>query len=288
MSQVILKEEKKYSPTAYFSSEKIDLIKNLYCKDANDEELKLFLMICQKVKLDPCARQIFAVFRKDYKTNKHSMTIQTGIDGYRLIADRTGKYAPGRDTEYGYDKNGNILWAKAYVKKMTLDGTWHEISATAFWNEYVVMYGNKMSTFWATKGHIMLSKCAEALALRKTFPAELSGLYTKEEMGNLSYEEKENQSVPEEKTDSCIENPIMKNQIETIQRIIQLGRGNENKILQWYLTKYEKNTDGSWEDFTALEGVSIIEELIKVKNKKTQQNKKTQKEKLCSKIQSNG
>lgn len=111
------------------------------------------------------------------------MTIQTGIDGYRLIADRTGKYAPGIDTEFGYDENGNLRWAKAYVKKMTPDGQWHQISAIAFWDEYVqTTKDGRPTVFWLKKGHIMLSKCAEALALRKAFPAELSGIYTKEEM----------------------------------------------------------------------------------------------------------
>jgi len=167
----------------YFDQTKLDLIKRTICKGATDDELQLFIHACKKTGLDPFMRQIFAVKRWDSSARREVMTIQTGIDGYRLIADRTGKYAPGRDTEFGYDAEGNLRWAKAYIKKMTPDGQWHEISAMAFWDEYVqTTKEGKPTLFWLKKGHIMLSKCAEALALRKTFPAELSGIYTKEEM----------------------------------------------------------------------------------------------------------
>lgn len=162
---------------------KLALIKRTICKGATDDELQLFIHACQRTGLDPFMKQIFAVKRWDSSERREVMTIQTGIDGYRLIADRTGRYTPGRDTEFGYDENGNLRWAKAYVKKMTPDGQWHEISAIAFWNEYVqTTKEGRPTIFWMKKGHIMLSKCAEALALRKTFPAELSGIYTKEEM----------------------------------------------------------------------------------------------------------
>lgn len=169
--------------TEALDSNKLELIKRTICKGATDDELQLFVHACKKTGLDPFMRQIFAVKRWDTSARREVMTIQTGIDGYRLIADRTGKYAPGRDTEFGYDGEGRLQWAKAYIKKMTPDGQWHEISAIAFWDEYVqTTKDGKATIFWQKKGHLMLSKCAEALALRKTFPAELSGIYTKEEM----------------------------------------------------------------------------------------------------------
>ena len=66
---------------------------------------------------------------------------------------------------------------------MTPDKTWHDISAIAFWDEYAQLTKEgKPTAFWKNKSHIMLAKCAEALALRRAFPIELSGLYTKEEM----------------------------------------------------------------------------------------------------------
>lgn len=162
---------------ANFNNEQINLIKNYLCKGITDDELKLFSAVCKKTGLDPFMKQIYAVKRKTKEGE--SMTIQTSIDGYRLIAERTGKYAPGRESSYQYDKNGMLISATSYVKKQTADGTWHEVAATAFYEEYKPAYSNQ---FWNSKQHIMLAKCAEALALRKAFPNELSGLYSDDEM----------------------------------------------------------------------------------------------------------
>jgi phage recombination protein Bet len=159
-----------------FSEEMLKTIQNMYFKDSSIEEFHAFVYVCQKTGLDPIMRQIHPVKRAG------KMTIQTGIDGFRLIAERSGKYSPGKEPTFTYDVQGKLKTATSYIKKQTTDGSWHEVSATAFWDEYVQSYNGKPSQFWAKMPHTMLSKVAEALALRKAFPADLSGLYTEDEM----------------------------------------------------------------------------------------------------------
>jgi phage recombination protein Bet len=186
-----VRQERGLETSQGFSHDQIDILKNSICRGVSDDEFKIFLMACQKTQLDPFMRQIYAVKRKSKKPDGswgETMTIQTGIDGFRLIAERTEKYAPGPKPTYEYDENGKLISATAYVKKLTKDGTWHIVEAEAHFDEYVQTYNDKQSgekksnDFWTTKGRIMLAKCAESLALRKAFPAEMSGIYTKEEM----------------------------------------------------------------------------------------------------------
>lgn len=180
--------------------EEVELIKSMYFKGSTDEEFKMFLYLSQRTGLNPMARQIFPVKRRDWKTQRDVMTVQTGIDGYRLIAERTGRYAPGREPTYTYDTNGNIISATSYVKKQTDDGTWHEVAATAYYNEYVQKTKDGTPTkFWKQMSHNQLAKCAEALCLRKCFPYELSGIYTQEEMQQADIS---NDKPPEEKITS--------------------------------------------------------------------------------------
>jgi phage recombination protein Bet len=170
-----------------YNAEQIQLLKDTVCKGASDNDLAIFGHICKRTGLDPFAKQIYAVMRKDNKLNRHVMTVQTGIDGYRLIAERTGKYSPGREPTYAYDANGKVLSSTAYIKKQTIDGTWHEVCATAFYSEYVqTNFSGVPTSFWLKMPHSQLAKCAEALALRKAFPMELSGIYTADEMAQAN------------------------------------------------------------------------------------------------------
>ncbi len=164
-----------------FTPEQNELIKNMLCKGITDDELQLFAAVCKKSGLDPFMKQIYAVKRNGREGPQ--MTIQTSVDGYRLIAERTGRYCPGRESTYTY-QDGKVFSATSYVKKQTSDGTWHEVSASAYYSEYAppVTKNGYENPFWRDKSHIMLAKCAETLAIRKCFPNELSGIYTEEEM----------------------------------------------------------------------------------------------------------
>jgi mRNA-degrading endonuclease RelE of RelBE toxin-antitoxin system len=83
--------KKQSNEIAAFSPDQRELIKKQLCKNINDDELEFFAAVCKKTGLDPFMKQIYAVKRGD------QMTIQTSIDGYRLIAERTGRYCPGRE-----------------------------------------------------------------------------------------------------------------------------------------------------------------------------------------------
>lgn len=233
-----------------FDNKKLDLLKNTICKGASDEEFELFLHACQRTCLDPFMRQIYAVKRWDSSLRREAMTIQTGIDGYRLIAERTGKYSPGREPTYQYNDKGHIISSTAYVKKQTSDGTWHEVAATAFFDEYCQKTKEgKPTRFWMQLGHAMIAKCAEALALRKAFPGDLSGIYTKEEMMqadvlevNADYVRESQKKVVDIPTE-IIQEPIQEEIVKYISKF-QLKMFNEkyDQISNPSSDYYDKNT----------------------------------------------
>ncbi|UQN06322.1 phage recombination protein Bet [Deinococcus sp. QL22] len=173
-----------------FTREQIDLIKNTVAVGCTDLELQLFLEVCRSTGLNPMLKQAYAIKRKVGREEK--MVIQTGIDGYRLIASRTGIHLGTTDPEFGpKNADGYPDWARVIVRRL-VHGHIAEFPATARWSEYVQTKnewkngqstGNKtVSDMWARMPHTMLGKCAESLALRKAFPAELSGVFTNEEM----------------------------------------------------------------------------------------------------------
>jgi phage recombination protein Bet len=156
--------------------EYVQLVKDVAAKESTDEEFCLFLQIVHDTGLNPLTKEIWFYKLWDGVLQKKMPVIHASIQGRRKAAERYarqsgGAYVPGRETEYEYDKDGNLLSATAYVKRY-LGGEWHEISFTAFWEEFARYdKNNKLSGKWATMGKHMLAKCAENHALNRAFPS---------------------------------------------------------------------------------------------------------------------
>lgn len=149
-----------------------------------------FFHTCERTGLDPLARQIYCIGR--FGSDGLEWSIQTGIDGFRVIAERSKLYA-GQDDPEWLTEDGE--WVAAFVKSKhgahplaarvrVYRHDWtRPMTGIATWDEYAQTKRNgDVTAMWQQRGPGQLAKCAEALAMRKAFPQDLSGLYTDDEM----------------------------------------------------------------------------------------------------------
>jgi len=149
----------------------IALIKRTVAPKATDDELAMFIHDCNRRGVHPLDKLII------FTNAGGKYTPITTIDFMRSRAAESGEMAGSDDAVFineGGAKKPNRATVTVY--RLT-NGARYAYAATARLEEY---YRNTPT--WNHMPHTMLAKCAEALALRKAFPHQLGGLYTREEM----------------------------------------------------------------------------------------------------------
>jgi phage recombination protein Bet len=164
------------SSLALWTPEQTQLIATTIAPGCSSDELRLFAYACQRTGLDPFSKQIYAIRRSG------RMTIQAGIDGLRAIAERTGEL-DGSHTEWcGDDGQWSDVWISAKPPAAAKTTIWRKGSSHPFTGVARFADYNAGQGLWSKMPAAMIAKCSEALALRKAFPANLSGVYSTDEM----------------------------------------------------------------------------------------------------------
>jgi phage recombination protein Bet len=247
-----------------WNEEQIALIKSQIAVGCTDAELDLFGMVCQKTGLDPFSKQIYAIRRKVWDSEKNAtvtrMTIQTSIDGFRLIAARSGVY--GGSITYWCGKDGIWLdvWLSDELPAASKTEVWRIgsdrpfVSVVRFDDYKQVNDKGKLIAQWYKMPTGMIGKCGEAAALRRGFPAELSGIYATEEMGQA-----------ENDTPADIQDKIKQRQQGLAECMEILGWTDQNKKREWSNTinklPYSKWTLADW-DLAVVQAQAAIDRAV--------------------------
>jgi phage recombination protein Bet len=189
-----------------FTGEQVDAVAESFLVPRHrrpyEREVREFLARCEALGLSPFRGEIIATYRAEGRSGEERMGVQTLIDGLRLIAERTGRYA-GQLTPLfcGPEGEWTEVWgtevpphaAKARLQKL-IGGRLIVTEAVALFDEYAERFADsgRLKNQWAEMPTVMAAKCAEAQALRKAFPGAGGQLYIPEEIAHsLGSEESE-------------------------------------------------------------------------------------------------
>ena len=190
------------------SGSQIALIRSTLAKDTNDQEFSLFMEAARAYGLDPFRKQISALVCNKDKPEKRQMAIIVSRDGYRVIAQRCRNYRPASEpAQIEFDPSlvgptnpKGIVKATVRLWQQDSRGDWFPVIGEAYWDEFAPVKEawaenpetrrreptGKMeldkSGNWTRMPVVMITKCAEAQALRAGWPDQFGGIYAEEEL----------------------------------------------------------------------------------------------------------
>ena len=140
-----------------------------------DQEVMMFLKLCEYQKLNPFLREVYLIKYGD----KNPATMVTGKETFLKRAYRHPQY---RGHKTGISSDGQVAWAEVYVEGYSVP-----IRCDVDYKEYV---GRKndgtVNSMWASKPNTMLKKVALVQTLREAFPETFGGMYSQEEINSIN------------------------------------------------------------------------------------------------------
>jgi len=214
------------------TTEQIELIRKTVAKEATDDELKLYFYDCQRRGVHPLDKLIHFTKRAG------RYTPVTSIDYMRSRAHESNECA-GIDDAVFNGASATLAFTAAVTVYRMVQGVRCPFTATARWTEYYPGEG-QYTGMWDKMPHTMLAKCAEALALRRAFPAQLAGLY---EVSELDQAERTGKSATPPPTVPTPTEPFT-SMVQKVER--QSGKTGKK---EWVLYKIQLGDDKYYSTF---------------------------------------
>ena len=179
-----------------FTSQQVAALHHLGVENASPGDLGVFFHVVKRTGLDPFARQIYMIGRNTFDSRQGKwvtkQTIQTGIDGFRLIgrraADARRESISVSAPEWAHqDGTWRPVWVPSWgmpiAARVTITRGGSPFTAVALFDEYKqTKKDGGLTQMWVQRPAGQIAKCAEALAWRMAFPQDLSGVYSDDEM----------------------------------------------------------------------------------------------------------
>ena len=184
----LARRDASQSLAAQLWGDRLQIVKDVAAKGLTDTELEVFAAIAQRTQLDVFAKppQIYAIKRRDRKENRDVLTIQTSIDGLRLVAARTREFGGSVIHWCGPDGVWRDVWLDDEPPAAARCRVWRKghaqpTESVVTWKESAVWFRGTdgksyLGDFWQRQPAHMLAKTAETDALKKAFPNDTSGL----------------------------------------------------------------------------------------------------------------